>query len=368
MSPRSFLILVVLAVVAVVVAVVLILVADEPGFENPRAGEVMFPTLAEAIDEDPNNLTQIEIETPSYTITLERNDLEWVATSFGGYPVKIEPVIEIVSSLTAMTRVEPKTANPDWYGFVGVVDPSEATSQESIRIAASNSDGEELMNSLFGYRSGSIGFTRFGGMFVRPVSEEQAWLVEGVIEVPSFVQDWFESPVSIPGTAIASVAIFSGETMEFRAEKVNFDTADYELTFLSDTFGPEGTTAEDSQIRGLTQGIVSTIIEDARPIDSLELSDTDRVVRFETREGLTLDIRLVEADGETWLVYEASAEPGSQAEELAAQITQGTDRWALRVPSYRVDALSRPIDDLIVVPEVPAEQPPLPAGGLLPVE
>lgn len=368
MSPRSFMLLVGLAIVAVVVAVVLILMEDEPGFDNPEAGALMFPALDEILSEDPNQLTQLEIETPSYTITLELNGLEWVATSFGGYPVKIEPVVEIVTSLAAMTRVEPKTSNPDWYGFIGIADPSEAESIESIRISASTSDGEEAMNALFGFRSGSIGFTRYGGMFVRALSDEEAWLVEGVIEVPSFAQDWFESPVSIPGTAISSVAIYTGDTLEFRAEKVNFDTADYELTFLSEAFGPEGTMADDSQIRSLTQGIVSTIIEDARPIDSLDFSDADRTVRFETRTGLTLDIRLVEADGALWLAYEATAEPGSEAEALATQITRGTDRWALQVPTYRTDALNRPIEQLITLPEPPPEQPALPAGGLLPVE
>ncbi|MHA1559430.1 MAG: hypothetical protein ACTSWI_02010, partial [Alphaproteobacteria bacterium] len=196
-----------------------------------------------------------------------------------------------------------------------------------------------------------IGFTRVGGLFVRSTDSDQTWLVEGLISAPNFIQDWFQRLLSIPGPDLASVSIGAGDTVLLTAEKIDFATADYELTFVGEQVAPPNSIANDANIRSMGQGVISTTFDSARPIEELTLSDVDRVVTFVTIDGLELSVRLVEADGKTWVVYQAFGPAGTEAAEEAAGITERTGRWAFTIPSHRVRALSRPIDELFIPPE-----------------
>jgi hypothetical protein len=357
MSPRTFISISAAAVIAVVLAIVLIFV-KQASTDNPvEESGPMFPALAENLDD----LGRIRIETARYELTLELKDQQWVAVDFGDYPVNPEPLLQIVASLAEMTKVEAKTDNPDWYGYVGVEDIGPASN--SVRIVAETVDGTQLLDAIFGNASESIGFTRVGGTFVRPTDADRTWLVEGVIAAPNYVQDWFSPLLAVPGTDVAGVAIFIGDDELLAAEKVDFATADYELTYLDETIGPPETTANDAGFRSVTQGIVSTIFDQARALDTVTFGPESRTVRFTTRAGLQLDVRLGEADGEVWVAYAASAEAGSEAAATAAAINAKTERWAFRIPTYRVASLNQPIDALIVLPA--PEAPPAPAPGPL---
>jgi len=361
MSPRAFVSIVAAAGLTLVVALALIVARQVSADQPAAAGGPMFPELNDRIDD----LARIEISTARYDLTLELQNDQWVAVDFGNYPVGLEPVLQIVSSVAGMTRVEAKTENPELYRYVGVdgVSPTSGT----IRLAASTADGTQLLDAIFGNDSASIGFTRVGGSFVRSADEARTWLVEGILSAPGFVQEWFETLFSVPGGDVASITVFAGAEMLLSAEKINFDTADYELTFLSETLGfdPEST-ANDAGIRGVTQGIVSTNFDEARRLETVTFGDDARIVRFTTQAGMTLEARLGEADGEVWVAYTASAPAGSEAAALAADITARTEHWAFRIPSYRISALNQPIEALVSEPAVAPAAPPVmpfnPAG------
>jgi hypothetical protein len=353
MTARGFLTFVVVATVAVMIAAAMLVV--EQSAANPRqaGGDPMFPELKNRLEE----LDRLVIAGPRYSLTLGLRDGQWVAADFGDYPVNAEPFLQIVSSMLEMTRVEPKTDNPDLYQYLSVTDIADDETNTTLRIQAYLDDGTQVADALFGRESASIGFTRVGGLFVRPTDSEQAWLVEGFITTPNFLQDWFQRLLSIPGPDVASVSIGAGNTVLLTAEKIDFATADYELTFVRDQVAPDNSIANDANIRSMGQGVISTTFDSARPIGELTLSDADRVVTFVTVDGLELSVRLVEADGETWVIYQAFAAAGSEAAEEAAGITERTAQWAFEIPSHRVNALARPIEELFIPPEEEVETP-----------
>lgn len=364
MSPRAFMIISAAAAIALIAAIVLLLV--EQGTATPRStgGDPMFPDLVAEIDD----LGEVLIEGPRYSLRAALRDDRWVATNYGDYPINVDMFAEIVGSLLSMTKVEPKTANPELYQYIGVTDVETDEAGETLRIRATSTGDEVLMDAIFGWPSASIGFTRVGGTFVRPTESAQSWLVEGVIYAPPFIQDWFETLLNVPGTDVASVSVNAGDTVLLTAAKVDFTNADYELTYLNDEVGPENSTANDANLRGMTQGIISTTFDAARPIGELTLGDDDRVVTFITIGGLRLVVRLVDLDGEVWVTYEASAPEGSPAVELAAGITERTEHWAFQIPSHRVNALSRPVGDLLVAPvDDTAEPAGAPARPFIPI-
>jgi hypothetical protein len=342
------------AAIALVIAIGLV-VARQVSAEAPTAaGGPMFPRFTENIDQ----LSQLQVVTARYTLDLELSEGKWVATGLGDYPVNQEPFRELISQVAGMTRVEAKTENPDWYHYIGVdgVSPDTGT----MRLVASADDGTPLLDALFGNESTSMGFTPVGGTFVRETEEARAWLVEGVVFAPGFLQEWFEPILSIPGTEVASIAILAGEEILLSADKIDFNTADYELTFLSETLGPPGSTANDAGLRSVTQGIVSTSFDEARPLEGVTFGPDSRTLRFTTVAGLELEVRLGEVDGETWVVYRATAAEGTEAAAIAADITERTERWAFLIPSYRITVLARPINELFDLPPAP---PPVAPGA-----
>jgi hypothetical protein len=359
MSPRTFVTLSSAAVVALVVALGLV-VARQVSAEAPAAaGGPMFPLLTENID----RLSRVQVETARYTLDLALSDGKWVATGLGDYPVGEEPFLELISAVAGMTRVEAKTENAEWYHYIGVEGVSPDTG--TMRLVAFADDGTRLLDALFGKESTSIGFTQVGGTFVRETEEARSWLVEGVAFAPGFLQEWFEPILSIPGTQVASITILAGDEVLLSADKIDFNTADYELTFLSEAVGPPDATANDAGLRSVTQGIVSTSFDDARPLESVVFGPDSRTLRFTTVTGLELEVRLGEVDGQTWVAYAATAAEGTEAVATAADITARTDRWAFLIPSYRITVLARPIGELI---ELPPEPPPLaPVAPGLPV-
>ena len=362
MTPRGFLTFVAVATVAVAIAAVMLV--DEQNGTNSRqaGGEAMFPELNDRIEE----LDRLVISSERYSLTLGLRDGQWVATDYGDYPVNVEHFAQIIGSMLSMTRVEQKTDNPDLYQYLGVTDIAEGETSSTLRIQAYLDDGTQVADALFGRQSTSIGFTRIGGLFVRPVDSDRTWLVEGLISAPNFIQDWFQRLLSIPGPDVARVSIAAGDTVLLTAEKVDFATADYELAFVGDQVAPANSIANDANIRSMSQGVISTTFDSARPIEELTLSDADRVVTFVTVDGLELSVRLVEADGTTWAVYRAFGAAGTEAAEEAADITERTGRWAFTIPSHRVTALSRPIEDLFIPPEEEVEAPPRPFVPIAP--
>ncbi len=368
MSPRSFFALLAVTVVALAIAVALV-VTDSGGDNLPNvAGDPMFPALAE----NSQDLSELSIETRTYRIDLHKVDGTWVAANLGDYPVVPDAIAQIVAGLSQMTVVEDKTSNPDWYQYIGVNDPTAdlpAGVTPGVHIRAVAANGDVLADAIFGAASASIGYARDGGSFVRRAGERQAWLVTGSINVPGFEQDWFGQLLSIPGPQVERITIFLGDQMALDAQKVDFDTGDYNLVYLDPSIGPAGSTANDNGLRGIAQGIVSTSFEGVRSAESVTFADDARLIRFTTISGLQLDVKLGEADGDIWVTYQASAPEGSDAAAQAEDINARASGWAFKLLSYRTTALTRDLATLYDPPAAPEEAPPaapLPVVPLLP--
>ena len=109
MSPRGFVILLVVTVLAAIGAIVM---AVQPATSDTDAvaGDPMFPALSQKLAD----AGEISVTTPQYTITWKRQGDGWVSPERGDYPAHKGTVSDLVSSLAHMTKVEAKTAEPDW--------------------------------------------------------------------------------------------------------------------------------------------------------------------------------------------------------------------------------------------------------------
>lgn len=364
MSPRGFISFAIVTGIALIAAIALV-VAQQIAASGDRRGDgPMFAALAERAA-DVQTLT---IEGPNYTIALQRQaDGQWVATDLGNYPVNGDPVNQFVAGLSELVEYERKTDTEELFVDLGVLGAGEGRPDIHVTVAAD--DGDVLVDAILGYAAQSIGRHTRGGMFVRRTNEDYVWLAEGAARPPTFISEFFGMLFTIPGPTVGRVSIFSGETMLLDAVKVNFQTGDYELAYLDPSVGPEGATAADNAIRGFSSAIVSTTFVSVLPREDVTVADDARVLRFITEGGLSLSITMAEADGKTYVIYEADAEPGSEAEAQAAEIAAVTDGFAFELQPGRIFNLTRDITEFFDPPEPTAPETPAPAtpAPLIPV-
>lgn len=351
MTARAFLSLLAITVVAVIGAIVVLVSEQASVAVAARGGALMFPELADNM----SSVTEVRIEARRYQLTLHKSGDQWVAVDRGEYPVRSEPIQQLLTAMAQVTEYEPRTDNPERYADIDVAGPGAEGASEDMRFVAQTADGTVLADAIVGAPSRSIG--NRSGTFIRRTDEERTWLATGAVFFPNFLPDWFDALFSVPGPDVGRVTIYSGETMQLDAVKVSFETGDYELEYLDPAFQRPRVEADDNAIRNLAQAIVSTTFDDAVPRENITVPADARKVVFQTRQGLILGITLI-PDGERTLVtYDVSAVPGSEAEADAATIRARVENFAFQLPPGRIITLSRDINALVRVPPEPTNIP-----------
>jgi Domain of unknown function (DUF4340) len=330
LSPRAFIVLLALTAVALVGAVGVVAVQPRQTATDALSGDPMFNGLSQRIAD----LQKVAIQTATYKATWEKRDGKWVASDHGNFPAKDGSVATVVSALAAMTRVEPKTDNPDWYQYIQVADPTGKTDPAGgARVTGSAANGDVLIDTIVGSTSASIAASHSrGGTFVRDAGQAQSWLVEGTVAIPSDLADWFDAVISIPGTDVASVAVLTGDKTVFAAHKPDTTSGTYKIDQIDASVGSSDEVSNDTQVRNLVAGIVNVTVQDARSAAGLTPGNSARVDRYTMTNGMQLDVTLVDADGATWAIFKPSAPDGSQdAKAAAAKISTVTDGSAFKL-------------------------------------
>lgn len=358
MTPRAFLTLAAATALAVAGAGWALVSEHFASTAQGASEEPLFPSLVQRGDD----VSRVEVENRGYKLVLEKRGENWVAIGLGDYPAKAEPVAQVISGLARLRAYEPKTDNPEWYKEIDVTDVGPESNATLVTAIAAN--GDTLASVLLGKESRSIGFNPLGGTFIRQPGEAQAWLAEGAVFVPRFLQNWFDQIVHVPGPDIRRITVLEGDKVVFDSEKSDPSTGEYALLAVDEKYGPAGSTANSNNIKNMAQGIVSTSFDNARALDTVTFAPDARTVRFKTADEMELEVRLGTADGQTWVAYRATAPDGSAGATKAKEISDRTQNWAFLLPSYRVASLERPVPDLVVLPEKPAEQPLLGPGGV----
>jgi hypothetical protein len=347
-SPQAFLVLLAVTAIAFLGAVGVVAVQPRLSATSTVTGDPMFNSLTQRIAD----LQKVAVQTARYKATWAKRDGKWVATDHADYPAKDGAVAIVVNALAAMTKVEPKTDNPDWYQYIQVAEPTgKADAVQGIRITASAANGDVLVDTIVGSMSSTIAASHSrGGTFVRNMGQSQSWLVEGTVAIPDGLTDWFDPIVSIPGPNVTGVAVLIGDKVVFEAHKVDPTTGQYKIVHLDASVGSSDDVANDDAIHGLAAGIVNVTAQDARSLDSITPGKSARIDRFTTNDGMQLDVTLVDADGATWAIFKASAPDGTDGAKAAAKVNGLADRWAFKLDSGPIAGLTTDVSELVHPP------------------
>ena len=267
MSPRAFIALLALTAVALLGAIAVVVVQPRQTATAAISGDPMFTSLSQRIAD----LQKVAVQTASYKATWEKRNDKWVASDHGDYPAKDGAVATLVNALAAMTKVEPKTDNPNWYQYIQVAEPTgKSDPAVGTRVTASAANGDVLVDTIVGSMSSSIAASHSrGGTFVRNIGQAQSWLVEGTVAIPGDLANWFDPVISIPGTDVARVAVLIGDKVVFEAHKPDASSAQYKIDQLDASVGSSDEVTNDTQVHNLVAGIVNVTVQDVRSADSL---------------------------------------------------------------------------------------------------
>lgn len=262
-------------------------------------------------------------------VRLERREQGWVVPAKADYPADQGVVNKLLKALAEARKVEPRTANPELYGRLGLADKGEAE-QRAVRLTLEQ--GEAPLRLLIGKPG------QQDGQLVRRADEAQSWLVSQRIELPASELEWLDRRVTaIPFAEVRELDLrhAGGERLTLardKAEEANLQVRDL----------PKGKRlAFDGAANGFGQFFADLRFADAAPLAQLGF-DGKPALEFSltTFAGKTLKGRFYGKADQHWLLLE-------QGSGLSASEVPGRSDWAYRVEPYQYQSLARKLTDLL---------------------
>lgn len=360
MSPRSFLLLAGAAVVSVGLAVHAVTSRDRP-LTAASLNEPLFPGLFDRL----NEVRTVRITAPGTMLTVETDGQGWRLAEKGGHPVPAAEVRELVLALANLQLVEAKTARPERLKRLELEEPGGGDAS-SRRVELLDGDGRGIAAAVIGRtRPGLYGGGR-SGVYVRRAGEEQAWLAAGMIEVPTEPLDLLDSAVlDVPPESIARVTLGVDGPAPVAIRRSDAATSD----FTVDAAVPAGRAIDRDKVERIAGALGGLTMQDVRPAAETTFPAEARRVRYETSDGLVLDLAIAasgEGDAaEHWVQVTADSRPATAPAPTAEPAASGTapvekpasERakalnarlagWAYKIPAHAGERLGADLDDLL---------------------
>ncbi len=336
MKARNFLFLLVLTAVTAAAAIA-VLVDERARSGDPVAGAMLYPGLLERV----NDIDFVEVSTVvDGTVSARRADGRWGVVQRHGYPAHFETVSRMLYDLARLELIEPRTSKPALYPKIRVED-LEGSAAESIRIVAKAGD-ETVADLLVGFaRPEELG----GGVFLRRSGEAQSWLAKGGFQPVQILTRFLERN-------IANV-----EQRRLRRTRLTHDDGETvtvskagpeETAWTLEEDPPEGRKAKAThELSPLTSWLDFLIFDDVRPAAEMDFSEPLVAGRFETFDGLVVEVLMAAQDDDHWVALAASpGTPDPRVEPLlAARRTMEADKlegslqMALKTPGEVADEI-----------------------------
>jgi hypothetical protein len=350
MNARQLIVLAGLAIVSIV-ATAVVMKTGATTVASDRRGEAVVPTLRSRA----NELTGLTVRDGDATITVERRDNRFVATE-SGYPVKLDPVRDIVTSSAELGFEEARTSDPARYGDLGLADPGKENAGKEIVFRAGN---VEVADIVVGNRDATVGSAR-GGQYLRFKGQPQTWLARGTVQLPANLAAWFV-PIDfdVKRSEIKKLELTGGGrdavTVEVPSDKPG------ELTLQN---VPENRSPEMFKVSQIATLIDAFSFQDVRKRSASAPADARHFVA--ESDGLRLTMTNVGALSDGWVQITAEATNDAKRDQAKA-ITAKTEGFEFRLPSQQTEILSWTANDLttealppVVDPHQPADAAPNP--------
>ena len=207
MKPRTLLILVILGVIAIAGGWYFGTAEQPTGQQAFNAGKLMFPDLAPQLQ----NAARIEIVHQGKTTAIVKHGDTWGLEDRGGYVVQPGKLRGMLTALTELRLVEPRTTDPAEFSRLGLEDPNGKTAESNL-LRVLDPSGKTIAVLIVGHRRVRTQGNVPEQVFVRRPDDNQTWLAEGSLQVDADPQLWLDRDImNIDHTRIATVAVTDGD-------------------------------------------------------------------------------------------------------------------------------------------------------------
>ncbi len=352
---------------------------------NVAAGTLMFPGLTAQL----GDAARIEITHQGKTITLVRlgdgAESPWGLEQRGNYPVQVTKLRAMLTALTELRLVEPRTTDPALYERLGLADATDAKGSSDL-VKVDDKAGKPIAELLVGHRRVRTQGNVPDQVFVRRPGEAQTWLAEGSLEVDADPQLWLDRDVmNIDHARIAGVVVQRGATT------LAFAAKDGKLVLASNVTAPK---LEDFKLDDLDRGLEMLTFEDVTPdkdAAASKVGDPIATSVFSTTDGLAVHVTLLKGEKDIWARFSASAgdagvgdkavgdkvagdkaaadKSGTEtagagnagvasAKDTAARLNARWSGWTFQLGSWKEATLAPDVDMLKAPPATPAAAAP----------
>ena len=365
---------------ATAIAIGAIIVVDRGSDTTERAGEVVFPNLLGQV----NSVVRVRVTGSDGTFSLTRHGDAWAVEEKDGYPADPDRVHKLLVGAAGMTRVEPKTSDPDRYPKLWLEEPT-GEGAKSVRFSLENEAGAVLAGWVLGNRRPSKSDASRTELYIRVGDDPLAWLAEGSVPGGSDIVDWIDRAVArIDRQRLRAVEVVHAGGAVVAVSKMRPADNDFMLRDV-----PSGREVESQyRVNDIGRYLEDLRFEDVAKSSALDFAGSvDKRVEVTTFDGLRVRLETVMRDGEAWARLQAEldegrvgngagatgesgseasgSDAGDAAQDTTAGALQSTDQvraeverlnarwkgWAYQLPSFKRDYLDRSMDSLTRAPE-----------------
>jgi hypothetical protein len=324
---------------------------QEPSTQSSiPGGTLMFPGLAPKLAD----ATRIEITHQGTTIALVRKgdkpESPWGLEQRGLYPVQPSKLRAMLTALTELRLVEPRTSDPTLYNRLGLADATLKDSS-SVLLRVLNASGKPIVEVLIGHRRVFTAGHVPDQVFVRRPGDARTWLAEGNLEVDADPQLWLDRHLmNIDHRRIASIVVRrNGSELDFVRQNGK----------LVMTLPANPPTLESYKIDDLDRGLELLTFEDVLPDKDATLPKVGARIgssEFTTTDGLKVDVTLFRGEKDIWARFSAIGS-GKSVDE-AAKLNARLSGWTYQLGSWKEAALTPDLDALKASPPTPSTPAP----------
>lgn len=343
MKTRTLALLVVLGVIAVAGGWYFGTARTPSETTSIDAGKLMFPDLAPRLE----HATKIQVTHQGKTLEIDKHDGSWGLADRAGYPVQTTKLRGMLTALTELRLVEPRTSDPSEYSRLGVEDPTKPNANSDLLVISDASD-HPIVRLIVGHRRIRTEGNVPEQVYVRRPDQAQSWLAEGNLEVDADPQLWLDRDImNIDHARIASVKVTRGDT------ELDFARNGSKLNLTSPTDHPP---LDDYKLDDIDRDLELLTFQEVRPAKETTAAKVGEAV-FTTTDGMTITVTVSGDDKDVWATFQANGEGKTKPE--ADRLNARLAGWSYQLGSWKEKSLVPTLDDLKAAPPAkPATTPP----------
>lgn len=238
--------------------------------------------------------------------TLQRGEKGWTLAEKGGYAIDSGKLRDLLLKLAEARLVEQKTANKDKYAALGVQDIGDAKAKGVLVQVEGLAQPLAIIIGDSNPR---------GGSYVRLAGDAQSWLTGAAFTIDRDPAGWLRKELaSIPAARIATVTLERGDGVKVRLAKKAEGDANFSLADV-----PKGREAGDAYLLDSIGGTLDGLrMDDVLPVQDAAPATDARKARFETFDGVVVDVTAWPHAGKHRAVFAASLDTDQAGKGIAA--------------------------------------------------